>query len=288
MTMKIIKDGKIDLQALRNFISRPEIFTTGTAKFWDDDHISGQMLKMHLNPDIEAASKTAATIAAEAAFIAETTGMGSGKTVLDLGCGPGLYVKKFAATGANITGIDLSARSINYANETIKPQYENANFIKMNYLNLDFRAAFDIATLIFYDFGALSTMEQERLLSRVHGALKDNGVFIFDVLSSNWRSPLATSIAVHEGGFWSPEPYIEILTTFTYDNPRTEGRQYTILSEDGDTKVFRLYFRLFTREEIIGLLARHNFTVENVYNNLHGDPLSPDTETYGIIARKAR
>ena len=285
--MKIIKNNKIDLQALKKCLARPEIFTKGTAKFWDDDHISGQMLKLHLNPDIEAASKTAATIAAETAFIIDSTAMNSGKTVLDLGCGPGLYVKKFAQTGAQVTGIDLSARSINFANKNIRPDYENVTFVNMNYLDIDFPETFDIATLIFYDFGALSTAEQNKLLDGVYAALKDNGVFVFDVLSHNWENPLANAITVHEEGFWRPGPHIEILSTFSYDDPRTEGRQYTIIDEDGKTEVIRIYIRLFGLAEITKLLTVHNFKVEKIYKNLKGDLLDDDAETYAIFARKA-
>ncbi|MDT8902340.1 class I SAM-dependent methyltransferase [Anaeroselena agilis] len=285
--MKIIENNKIALKTLEKCLARPEIFTKGTAKFWDDDHISGQMLRLHLNPDIEAASKTAATITAETAFIIDTTAMNGGKTVLDLGCGPGLYVKEFARTGAKVTGIDLSARSVRHAAETVGPEYPDTTFVNMNYLDLAYRETFDIATLIFYDFGALDPGEQRRLLARVHAALKDNGVFVFDVMSRNWKNPLGSGVAIHQSGFWRPDPYIEILTAFSYDDPRTEARQYAIIGERGDTEVIRIYIRLFGLEEIIRLLADHNFTVEKIFKNLKGDPLDERAETYAIFARKA-
>jgi len=284
--VKIIHDHKIDLQALKKCIDKPPIFQKGNAKFWDDQYISEQMLKLHLNPEIESASKTMETIKEETRFIIEQTAMSDKKTVLDLGCGPGLYVKEFAKTGAKVIGLDISHRAIDYANATIKPDYENTAFYHMNYLDMEFKGSFDVATLIFYDFCALDPGEQSKLLVKVHEALGDHGVFIFDVVSQYKKPSAATSITVCEGGFWSPDPYLEILEVFLYEDPKTEGLQYTIISEDGTSRIIRIYHRLFGLAEITRLLNCHHFRVEKIYENLKGEKLKENAETYGIIARK--
>lgn len=287
ISMRIIQDSKIDLHTLNNLIAKPEIFTKSTDKFWDDEHISSQMLQFHLNPEVEAASKTKATIEKESDFIIRTTGMSEGKTVIDLGCGPGLYVREFAKTGARVTGVDFSERSINYANENIKPGYDNVEFMRENYLELNFKESFDIATLIYYDFCALNTKEQKRLLSNVYGALKDCGMFILDVLTEQNKISPSTTVSVSEGGgFWRPNSYIEIYNTYVYEEPLTEGRQYTIIEEDGTTRVIRIYHRLFGLEEIRRMLNDHGFVVEGIYKNLKGEALDEGSETFGIVARK--
>lgn len=284
--MNIVSNNKIDMSKLKIMLDKPALFEKSTDKFWDDEHISEQMLKLHLNPDVESASKTKNTIADETNFIINRTGINSDKGVLDLGCGPGLYVEEFAKTGAKVIGVDLSERSINYANTTIRPQYINADFIKMNYLDMEFQEAFDIVTLIFYDFCALSTEEQKKLLAKIHEALKDNGVFVFDVVSENRKCSPSTSISVCDGGFWSPNPYIEILQTSIYEEPKIEGLQYTIIDEDGAARIIRLYHRLFSLAEITKMLKESHFRVEGVYKNLKGEAVSEDSETFGIIARK--
>lgn len=286
--MNIIKDSKIDIQALKDAIKTPEIWKQSTSKFWDDEYISLQMLNSHLDPEIEAASRTRKQIEAETSFIINYTGMDENKVVVDLGCGPGLYAVEFAKTGAMVTGIDYSIRSINYALEKVTSIYKNTDFIHMNYLDLDYKDTFDIATLIFYDFCVLSTNNQNILLSNIHRALRPGGIFIFDVVTENRKTSESTSVRVFEkGGFWSPEPYIEILKTSFYEEPKTEGMQYTIIAEDGETRVIRLYHRLFGLEDITSMLNDNRFKVENIYKNLQGQPLNEDSDTFGIIARKA-
>ena len=94
---------------------KPAPFTPGEPLFWDDPHISGQMLEMHLNPNIEAASRSSETIDRSVKWLIENLALKAGDSVLDLGCGPGLYTSRFAHAGLQVTGVDYSHRSIDYA-----------------------------------------------------------------------------------------------------------------------------------------------------------------------------
>jgi 2-polyprenyl-3-methyl-5-hydroxy-6-metoxy-1,4-benzoquinol methylase len=286
--MKIIEENKLNMTLLRKGILKPELYEKSSDKFWDDEYISEQMLRLHLDPDVESASKSRETVEAEADFIIRSTGMGPGKSVLDLGCGPGLYVREFAKTGAVITGVDLSGRSIGFADENIKPKFPNTNFIKMNYLDMDFIKAFDVVTLIFYDFCVLSVNEQKTLLAKIRAALKDGGVLILDIVTEHMKQPAAEStISVCEGGFWSEKPYLEILNSYLYADPKTLGQQYMIIEKDGSARIIRFYNRLFSLTEITELMNETGFNIINIFNNLKGDALCEDSETYGIIAKKA-
>lgn len=284
--MNIIENNKIQLEILKNFIAQPKQFEKGEEKFWDDPHISMQMLNFHLNPNVEAASKTIATIQAESSFIINKAKMNYEKTVLDLGCGPGLYIKEFAKTEAKITGVDLSQRSIDYAKNNSCSKLSNVTLTQMNYLKMKYENEFDIITLIFYDFCALNPDEQSILLYAIYRALKKDGLFILDVLSENRPVSNSTSISVLSEGFWSPKPYIEILNSYVFENPRTEGIQYSIINEIGDIKNYRIYHRLFSIKEIDKLFNSHGFLIKEKFNNLMGDKLTINSKTYGIIAQK--
>ncbi len=75
------------------------------------------MLATHLDPTIDLASRRPETIDRTVAWIVETLGLEPGDSVLDLGCGPGLYTQRFAQRGQRVSGVDYSRRSIEYAGQ---------------------------------------------------------------------------------------------------------------------------------------------------------------------------
>lgn len=284
--MNIIMNGRMNFEVLKKATEKPSLYEASSHKFWDDPHIAKQMLKAHLNPSIEAASKTHSTISKEAEFLINSTGMNENTSVIDLGCGPGLYVDAFAKTGARVVGVDLSEGSIKYAKENIQVGNERVSFSTMNYLKLDDSESYDVATLIYYDFCALSMENQSTLLKNVHRALKKGGTFAFDVFSEHHKSDMSQSVSFEEGGFWSDQPYWVCKSTFMFTQPRVECFQYAIIDEAGDMKLIRVFHRLFNLKDIEELLTSHGFKVEKILKNLQGQTLEPNSTTYGIIASK--
>ena len=87
-------DELIDLQ------KQPAVFTAGELEFWTDPYIAKQMLKTHLDPNVDLASRRPETIQRTVAWILKMTGLKVGDALLDLGCGPGLYAERFAQSFA--------------------------------------------------------------------------------------------------------------------------------------------------------------------------------------------
>lgn len=283
--MKILDNGQLNFIALEEALKKPLVYTKSTAKFWDDDHIAKQMLQYHLNPDVSAASKTAATIASEVHHVVKVTKM-KHKRVLDLGCGPGLYVNEFADHADLVVGVDLSMNSIDYATQHVGREKSNVRFKKMNYLSLDETAVYDIITMIFYDFGALNFQDQSTLLKLVHQALKPGGLFVFDVLTTQSPHMESSSTKFHRSGFFSADPYMEIHQSLFYPELSVKGDQYVLISESGDLRVIRNYDRLFTESVITDLLTESGFSILELDANLSGDPYIADSPTMGLFVKK--
>ena len=147
-----------------DFLKKPDIDSLRENSMyntlWDDDHISKGMLEAHLNPDWDAATRNHAFLDKSVKWISEIAPPSRFKKLLDLGCGPGLYAERFVKTGYSVTGIDFSKRSIEYAKEQTKCNGSGIEYHYQNYLSLDYTEEFDLVTLIYCDYAALSVSDR--------------------------------------------------------------------------------------------------------------------------------
>ena len=276
----------IDFSDLLSLSQKPPLYAEGTHVFWQDPHIAGHLLEAHLDPSIDSASKKPETIKKEVGFITKALGLTHTHSILDLGCGPGLYCEVFAGYCGHVTGVDFSTNSIDYAAVSAREKGLNITYACMNYLELSEQSAYDMACMINYDFGALGGEDMPVLLERVRRALKPGGTFVFDVFTPARPDPAPPAgWYVSEGGFWHPGPHLVLERRFAYPEDHARLAQYIVLTP-AERRGYRIYDTMFSLEGITDLLARHGFTVAGIYADLRGTALSDDTETLGIFARK--
>lgn len=267
---------------------KPALFTPGEPLFWDDPHISSQMLEAHLNPNIEAASRRPETIDRSVKWMIETLRLEPRASLLDLGCGPGLYASRFAQAGFHVTGVDYSRRSIEYASN-----YAGVNGLEIiyryeNYLELKDENLYDSAFLIYGDFCPLNPEQRAKLLQNVHRALKPNGTFVLDVTTRENRRKHGNQNRWYaaESGFWKPRSHLVLEAGFDYPEQSVWLDQYTVIEADGKVSVYRNWFQDYTPESITVELAQGGFSVEGVYGDLTGRAYTPDSEWIGVIMKK--
>lgn len=106
------------MNKLLSALQKPRLYTKTEGTFWDDEYISKQMLKAHLDPEFEGASRKHCFIEKSSVWIQETVSPLEYPQLLDVGCGPGLYAQRFARAGYQVTGVDFSRSSVAYARQT--------------------------------------------------------------------------------------------------------------------------------------------------------------------------
>jgi 2-polyprenyl-3-methyl-5-hydroxy-6-metoxy-1,4-benzoquinol methylase len=171
-------------EELEKINRRPEPFQFYTASdLWTDAHTSKQMLAFHLNETIDVSSRNAAFIDRSVKWIADRFNIDADMPIVDFGCGPGLYAQRMAKRGANVTGIDFSSRSIEYAKNAADREQLNICYVNQNYLAYTTERRFDLVLMIMCDFSALSPVQRQGLLGKFHEILNPGGRVLLDVYS---------------------------------------------------------------------------------------------------------
>ncbi|MCL2035318.1 MAG: class I SAM-dependent methyltransferase [Oscillospiraceae bacterium] len=266
--------------ALIKYAAKPQLYTPGTSTLWDDVHISKGMLKAHLDPDGDAATRKHAFLDKSVCWISQIAPPTRYKRLLDLGCGPGLYAERFHRAGYSVTGIDFSKRSIEYAKKQAKRNNSNIEYHYQNYLTIDYTQQFDVVTLIYCDYAALPAADRLALLEKIYKALKADGKFIFDVSTDEKRSPEGhTWYCSESGGFYSPEKHICLNSVYQYDNDdRAELRRSVVITDDS-VQCYHVWEHFFTKEKLIAELKLTGFNPFEIYGSVVGEDFTDSSET---------
>jgi SAM-dependent methyltransferase len=270
---------------------RPPIWSRSTVReLWTDPHRATQMLRFHLDPTTDLASRRPAFIDASVAWMVERFGVGQGTRVLDLGCGPGLYTNRLAATGATVTGVDWSESSLAHARTEADRAGLAVRYEAADYLAWEATDRFDLVLLIFCDLCALAPEARGRLLRKVGGWLAPGGAFLLDVHS---LVTFASLPEVHEvapdlfGGFFAAEPYTGELRRFRFEAEHVTLDRYRITTVAGTTEILN-WLQHYTPEALVAELAAAGLEVEALFADVAGAPLHPDSRDLAAIARVAQ
>ncbi|MBT9776564.1 methyltransferase domain-containing protein [Clostridium sp. MCC353] len=268
------------ISELSRFLKKPQLYAPGTGKFWDDEHISQEMLAAHLNPDLDGATRRYDFIDQSVKWISEIAPPSQYKMLLDLGCGPGLYAERFHNAGYSVTGVDFSKRSIEYAKEQAKMKNHPIKYHYQNYLTIDYTEQFDVITLIYCDYAVLPVTDRLLLLKKVYRALKPNGRFIFDVFTPRMRQKESRSWQCCEtGGFWCERPHICFEAVYQYeDEDATELRQCVVLTDE-TINCYNIWDHFFTREKLLAEVQTFGFKSFSFYGDVAGKEFSDTGET---------
>lgn len=271
---------------LTSLMKPPKRYAFTGEPFWDDEHISSQMLAAHLDPAYEGASRAHAFIDRSAAWIASVAPPAAYPRLLDAGCGPGLYAERLARAGYAVTGVDFSRRSIDYASRAAARQGLAIDYRLQNYLELDAGGPFDAAIMIYCDYGALSTEDRRTVLRKLHAHLKPGGLLVLDVFSPCAFDAFAEGRTWEDhpaGGFWRPGPHLEVQRRLKYGDDVTL-EQIAIVDEAGTT-AYHLWNTYFAPEALACELEAAGFAVESLHGDAAGAPYAADSPTIAVVAR---
>jgi 2-polyprenyl-3-methyl-5-hydroxy-6-metoxy-1,4-benzoquinol methylase len=274
---------------LNQINSKPKPFEYYTVKeLWTDKHTSKKMLETHLNGSVDMASYRFEFIDKSVDWIESFFQLTSKSKIADFGCGPGLYTTRLAEKGVQVTGIDFSANSLNYAKQQADKESLNINYVYQNYLEYSTNEKFDLIIMIMCDFCALSPDQRKTLLTIFFASLKPDGNVLLDVHSINMfnkKESIATYTKSQQNGFWSDKEYYEFLNIFKYDNEKVTLHKYTIIEEK---RMFTIYnwLQYFNRDSILKEFGSAGFQIIDYFTDVTGVEFSSKSDVFAVVAGK--
>jgi ubiquinone/menaquinone biosynthesis C-methylase UbiE len=212
------------------------------------------------------------------------------ETILDLACGEGTFAVSMAQDGYQVTGIDRSPAMLKLAKTKSKTEKVTVTWRQLEMQHLDYDNSFDIVTCWFDSLNYLHELDHLCATFRgVHNALRENGLFVFDMNTIYWLVTLAQRYAVtvereteeifqvHRHSYdFDKNIATFYITAFVKDNDRWHRRVDEIHKERG-----------YTLKEIQGCLSDAGLQELACWANLEDQsPLTKESRRVYFVAEK--
>lgn len=226
------------------------------------------------------AHRTVDSARAEALFSVEQTQLMKSDTVLDLCCGNGRHIAHLLPHTSRVVGLDFSPHLLHLARKTLQGK---ALLVRADMRRQPFDGVFDVVMNYFTSFGYFQSEEENlAVVYEMSRSLKSGGRFFIDYLNRNWAEAHVEPESVRY------QDEYEIREERWIDTESHRINKTTIVSKDGK----RLgesgeSVKLYTLDEITGLLNKGGLQVESVYGDYSGSTCcDPSQPRMIIVGRK--
>lgn len=258
---------------------------------WNDPAFSRRMLREHLSQAYDAASRRFDIIDQHCAWI-HTQILGSRPArVLDLGCGPGLYIQRLARLGHTCYGIDFSPASIEYARQQAADEGLDCRFELADMRSAEFSAGFDLVMLIFGEFNAFHPADARRILEKAHAALVPGGRLVLEVhtlerVRDQGLQPPRWFTS--QSGLFSERPHLCLKETFWYAEQMVETTRYYVIDvQSNAVEQLGECIQGYSEDQYQTLLAECGFNGTEIHPSLAGEGGSIQDGLFVLSAHRA-
>lgn len=268
----------------------PEPWVEGDNIPWHDPEFSERMLREHLSQAHDAASRREEIIERHVAWINETLLAGQATSVLDLGCGPGLYASRLARLGHICVGIDYSPASIRYARERATEERSACQYELRDIRTGKYGQAFGLAMLIFGELNVFPRETATSILREMHTALTNGGILLLEphtfaaVQEMGEQKP---TWYTSERGLFSDDPYLCLTEHFWHERIHATTTRHYVIEAAGEVTRYAQTMQAYTDDEYRELLAACGFEQIESYLSLAGEGGPVMKGLYAITARKS-
>lgn len=267
---------------------------------WDDPAFSERMLGEHLSQQHDRASRRAATIDAQVRFLARQVnhevghevGHGVGHEdaarVLDLACGPGLYLHRLARLGYRGHGIDFSPAAIRHARGVAAAEALDCTFERADLRQADLGRGYALVLLVYGQINVFPRPVARDILRRAHAALAPGGTLVLEP-----QTPEAVRATGHGDATWTSArsglfaagPHLLLEERFWDAPSRTATERWHVVhAETARVERYAMSTCSYDARELVDLLAAIGFVEVRTHASLTGDDGGATTGLFGMTA----
>ncbi len=240
---------------------------TGTGQLpWHDPAFSERMLAVHLDPETHMASRTPDIIAHHLDWLIAQLRLADKPdtaTILDVGCGPGLYCHELSRRGHRAIGFDFAPAPLDWARRQATTEDLNTAFFAADLTDLPDDLAqttglVDAITFWFGEFHSFPPAAVENFLSRLAKCLRPGGLFVLEYQpwdlfvqqdSNEWETC--------DSSVFCDQPHLWLQEFAWNDDARTEVHVHWIIEqESGNLHRYEQCHQAWSDDELVEVLAR--------------------------------
>ncbi len=266
----------------------PQPWAEGDKIPWDEPGFSRRMLREHLSQAHDAASRRAATIDRHVAWIDRVVLGHQPSRILDLGCGPGLYMERLARLGHRCVGIDFSPASIGYAAERAETEELMCRYIQADMRQADYGGDYDLVMLIFGELNVFRPTDAALILRKACEGLRRGGRLLLEV--STFESvrrigQAAPTWWAAERGLFADARHI-VLKESAWDERAAAAteRFYVIVTEDCAVTRYAATTQAYTEAQYSDMVRRAGFRDLAFFMSFAEEPAAPPDDFFVILA----
>jgi len=193
--------------------------------------------------------------------------------ILDLACGKGRHSVQFNKAGYFVTGLDLSPKSIDEANQTQNKDLEYYVHDMRDHFRSNY---YDLVVNLFTSFGYFENLhDNERVISNIQWALKPKGIFVLDYFNADFvaRNLIQKEMKLIDGIEFNIHREIVGDSVKKHIQFEDQGQNYSFTEE----------VKLFSPHTLSHLIENTGLKIKQVFGNYNLSQFNEKTSPRVII-----
>jgi SAM-dependent methyltransferase len=207
----------------------------------------------------------------------------SGKSALDLCCGPGRCTIALSQAGFSVTGVDKTKFLLDKARERAHVAKEKIEWVQMDMRDFVRIDSFDLVLSMFTSFGYFDDKNEDlNVLHNIFNSLKSGGICLIDVMGKECLARIFQPTTLE-----SLPDGTKLIQHHEIFDDWTRVRNAGILIRKGKVRSFKFHHTIYSGQELKDRMNRVGFSDIKLYGNLDGDKYGTNAQRLIVIARKA-